>query len=179
MINQLIEVGSFLKNSYTIVDMNKKDQPLIFVNRTFEKTTQYSCQEVLGKNCRFLQGIGTDPEAAKFIKLCIKNRSAFHIDILNYRKDGSEFWNRLCLLPFKRGEISLYYGMQHEIDAPKSIDKLQPNEMLNGFIKDRVNNFYQTLLLSIEQLKKNSNRDRVRHQIDSAATRISEFVLNL
>ena len=92
-----------LEQSVVITDPSQPDNPMIFISDEFEKQTGYSPAESLGKNCRFLQGPETDPEAIEAIRRALAEKDELTIDILNYAKDGSQFWNRLPfpLLPWQ------------------------------------------------------------------------------
>ncbi|MFK7828013.1 MAG: PAS domain-containing protein [Oligoflexales bacterium] len=172
--------GKYLRNPLTVVDMTLPDQPLVYVNPSFEKITQYHFEEVAGKNCRFLQGEGTDPESVAFIKKMLSTNKAFFIDLLNYRKDGSEFWNRLCLLPYVDAKERLFLGMQHEINNPKSLKKDKPVELENAIIRDRINNLFAAMLLSTVHLNKNTDQqDLIGKRLDELATGLSEFIISL
>ncbi|WDR01842.1 PAS domain-containing protein [Devosia algicola] len=82
-----------------IADPHAPDMPLVFVNSAFLALTGYAEHEVLGRNCRFLQG----PETAEADRLVIErglaDRAAISLEILNYKKDGSPFWNELHMAP--------------------------------------------------------------------------------
>ena len=87
------------RQSCVITDPNQPDNPIVYVTPEFEQQTGYRRAEVLGRNCRFLQGIHTDPDAVKQIRDAIDRMLPVEVDILNYRKNGSPFWNRLSLRP--------------------------------------------------------------------------------
>ena len=72
----------------TIADARLPDRPLIYANEGFERVTGYAVAEVVGRNCRFLQGAGTDPAAVAEQRECV-------VEILNYQRDGTTSWNRL------------------------------------------------------------------------------------
>jgi PAS domain S-box-containing protein len=93
------------------------DNPIIFVSDEFETQTGYPPEEVLGRNCRFLQGPGTNPHAVEAIRQALQARTTFTIDILNYRKDGTPFMNRLRIRPLfdDRGALQYYVGAQNPI----------------------------------------------------------------
>jgi len=101
----------------TISDLSRPDNPLIYVNSGFERITGYSAASVLGKNCRFLQGPDTDPEAAEVIRTAVAEERACTVEILNYRKDGSSFWNRLSITPVRdgQGRVTHFIGVQSDI----------------------------------------------------------------
>lgn len=100
-----------------LVDPFTEDQPIVFANRAFVELTGYDRDEIVGNNCRFLQGPETDPEAPKRIREALEARRVAVIDILNYRKDGTPFWNALHVGPIfdEAGELTHYYGSQWDI----------------------------------------------------------------
>lgn len=107
------------EKSVVIADPSRPDLPIIYVSEEFEKQTGYPPEEVLGRNCRFLQGPETDPAAVRAIKDALAAKREITIDILNYRKDGSEFWNRLRLKPLfdEKGGLQYFVGAQNPIPA--------------------------------------------------------------
>jgi len=104
-----------------ISDPNQPDNPLIYVNDGFERLAGYSRQEVLGRNCRFLQGSGTDPAALEKIRECIRERRDCLVELLNYRRDGTPFWNRLSIAPLRdaKGRLTHFVGVQSNITDRK------------------------------------------------------------
>jgi PAS domain S-box-containing protein len=93
------------------------DNPMIFVSDEFEDQTGYSPEEAVGRNCRFLQGPDTDPHAIEAIRQGLKAQTRFTIDILNYRKDGSPFMNRLRIRPIydANGDLMFFAGAQNPV----------------------------------------------------------------
>ncbi len=104
-----------------ISDPRLPDNPVIYANEGFERLTGYSRLEILGKNCRFLQGEDTDPATVDIIRNTLKDGRACRVDILNYRKDGSRFWNRLSMTPLRDsdGTIVNFVGVQFDITELK------------------------------------------------------------
>ncbi|MFC7607858.1 PAS domain-containing protein [Teichococcus aestuarii] len=82
-----------------VTDARAKDHPIIFANNAFLKMTGYSLDEILGTNCRFLQGPDTDRETVASVRAAISERREIATEILNYRKNGSTFWNALFVSP--------------------------------------------------------------------------------
>ena len=107
------------EQSVVITNPALPDNPMIFISDEFEVQTGYSAEEALGRNCRFLQGPGTDPKAVEAIREALKTESPITVDILNYRKDGTKFWNRLRIRPLysEDGKVMFYAGAQNPIDA--------------------------------------------------------------
>ena len=116
------ELRSLLENdesemSVVFSDPSLPDNPKIFVSDEFEAQTGYSVEEALGRNCRFLQGPDTNPHAVEAIRQGLKAETRFTIDILNYRKDGTPFLNRLRIRPIYDGEgrLMFFAGAQNPV----------------------------------------------------------------
>jgi PAS domain S-box-containing protein len=116
--------------SVVVVDPSLPDSPMIFVSDEFEHQTGYSAEEALGRNCRFLQGPETSPEAIEAIRAAIRAQTPITIDILNYRKNGETFWNRLRIRPQynANGQVLYYIGAQNPVPEnekrPDPIDEI-------------------------------------------------------
>lgn len=99
-----------------ITDPRQPDNPIVFVNDAFARLTGYSREETLGRNCRFLQGPATNRHDVARVREAVDRRVAIELDLLNYRKDGSTFWNRLLMSPvFNDGELSYFFASQYDI----------------------------------------------------------------
>jgi PAS domain S-box-containing protein len=100
-----------------IADARLPDMPLIYVNPAFERITGYSTSEVLGYNCRFLQGNKTSQPAVAQLRAAIKAGEHCTVTLLNYRKDGSPFWNELTISPIYDDDNNLthFVGIQADI----------------------------------------------------------------
>lgn len=107
------------EKSVVISDPSRPDNPMIYVSEEFETQTGYTPAEALGRNCRFLQGPETDPEAVQAIRDALAAQTEITIDILNYRKDGTKFWNRLRIRPLfdDKGKLLYFAGAQNPIPA--------------------------------------------------------------
>jgi PAS domain S-box-containing protein len=103
----------------TIADARRPDRPLIYANQGFVRMTGYAVAEVLGRNCRFLQGPDTDLRAAQDIREAVEEERECVVEILNYRKDRSTFWNRLSITPVRdeSGRVSHFIGIQSDVTA--------------------------------------------------------------
>ncbi|MBC8873070.1 MAG: PAS domain S-box protein [Planctomycetes bacterium] len=101
----------------SITDPNQPDHPAVYVNRGFERLTGYNSEEVLGRNMRFLQGPDTDPEALREMRTAIQEERECTVEILNYRKDGTPYWNRLAIAPVRDEEdkITHFIGVHADV----------------------------------------------------------------
>ena len=110
--------------SFTISDPRLPDNPLVFVNPAFERTTGYAGTEVEGRNCRFLQGPDTDPAAVQEVRDALAREEHRTVTLLNYRKDGSAFWNELSLSPVydAHGELTHFVGIQSDVTARVAVE---------------------------------------------------------
>ena len=102
-----------------VTDPNLPDNPIIFCNGAFQRLTGYDREEIIGRNCRFLQGPDTDADAVRQIRNAIEVGESLDVDLLNYRKDGSTFWNALYLSPVRNaaGNIQFFFASQLDITA--------------------------------------------------------------
>ena len=105
--------------SFTISDPRQDDHPLIYVNPAFERTTGYSYEEAVGRNCRFLQGPDSDPAAVQRIREALATEEHAVVTLLNHRKDGTAFWNELSLSPVYDGAgvLTHFVGIQADVTA--------------------------------------------------------------
>ncbi|MEA1080942.1 EAL domain-containing protein [Marinobacter qingdaonensis] len=114
-------------NGITICDAQEPDLPLVYVNSTFEKMTGYEQSEVIGRNCRFLQGDIDDPSnsgALREIRAALTSQSEASVVIKNLKKDGTPFWNNLYLSPVRddSNRVTHYIGIQNDISDHKAIE---------------------------------------------------------
>ena len=100
-----------------ITDPGKPDNPIVYCNEAFQTLTGYARHEIVGRNCRFLQGPDTDRTAVKRLRDAVASGHDIDIDLLNYRKDGSTFWNALYLSPVRGrgGDIQFYFASQLDV----------------------------------------------------------------
>ncbi|MGX8013208.1 histidine kinase dimerization/phosphoacceptor domain -containing protein [Mesorhizobium sp. ORM8.1] len=107
--------------SMIITDPRRADNPIVFANDAFLRLTGYERQEVMGKNCRFLQGPETDEAVVAEIRDAIAEGSDISVDLLNYRKDGSSFWNALYISPVSndKGELLFFFASQLDVSDRK------------------------------------------------------------
>lgn len=120
----------------TISDPHLPDNPIIYANAGFERLTGYSVQDVVGRNCRFLQGSNTDASSVAQIREAVRQEQACTVQLLNYRKDGTPFWNRLSITPLRNatGEVTHFVGVQSDITDQKHVEEAlhRANEQLEA-----------------------------------------------
>ena len=112
-------------NGITISDAGQPDNPLIYVNRSFELMTGYSAEEVLGSNCRFLQGHDGDQPALDEVRAALREERDCFVLLRNYRKDGTPFWNEFRLSPVhdERGRLINFVGVQNDVTERKHAEE--------------------------------------------------------
>ena len=103
--------------SLTVSDARRPDHPLVWVNPAFERSTGFSFADAVGRNCRFLQGLDTDPASVKAISEALRQRRGIEVTLLNHRFDGSAFWNELSISPVfdDDGVLTHFVGMQADV----------------------------------------------------------------
>ncbi|SSC23579.1 PPM-type phosphatase with PAS domain and GAF domain, partial [Klenkia terrae] len=102
---------------FTITDPRREDDPLVWVNPSFTRVTGYTAEESVGRNCRFLQGPATDRAKVAEIGRALDQRQVVTETLLNYRKDGTAFWNQLSISPVfdGSGELVSFVGVQTDV----------------------------------------------------------------
>lgn len=111
----------------TIADASQPDTPIVYANPGFERMTGYSMERVMGENCRFLQGERTDEETVAEIRRAIDAEEPIQTEILNYRANGTPFWNELTISPVMGDDgrgISHYVGIQNDITAQRRRERM-------------------------------------------------------
>lgn len=108
-----------------ITDPAQADNPIIYVSPSFEKLTGYSAAEVLGRNCRFLQGPATDSDTVARVRKAIHEGNACKVELLNYRKDGTSFWNELSISPVidDQGRLTHFVGSQADVTSRRKLEE--------------------------------------------------------
>jgi PAS domain S-box-containing protein len=121
----------------TITDPTQEDNPMVYVNDRFVEMTGYGREESIGVNCRFLQGPDTEEESVQALREAIDADEPTTVELLNYRKDGTEFWNRVSIAPIRDadGTVTHWVGFQEDITAFKDQETAleRQNDRLDSF----------------------------------------------
>lgn len=106
------------------------DNPIVLANAAFLATTGYTAEEVIGRNCRFLQGSDTDRSTVDDIRADVEEGQETTRDVLNYRKDGTPFWNRLYISPVRddAGDLIYFFASQLDVTAERRARELEAAE---------------------------------------------------
>ena len=108
-----------------VTDPRQHDNPIVFVNDAFLKLTGYDRDEIMGRNCRFLQGVDTDRGAIQQVREAIAGNRDIAIDLLNYHKDGTPFWNALYLSPVINEAGTTVYFFASQLDVSDRVNAQQ------------------------------------------------------
>ena len=160
----------------TVADANQPDEPLVYANEAFERLTGYDRQGVLGRNCRFLQGEGTDEETVARVRRAIENERPVSVELLNYRADGTPFWNQLDIVPIRddTGAVTHYLGLQQDVtDRRTREERLNVlDRVLRHNIRNRTNVIVGTarLLLDAERDRGADGETAGREEVDYEAS---------
>ncbi|WP_416138379.1 EAL domain-containing protein [Halomonas sp. HK25] len=125
-------------NGVLMADATQPDMPIVYANEALCQLTGYASDEVLGRNCRFLQGKETDPAVVATLRHALTARSEVQVTLLNYRKDGTPFWNRLAISPVvdEAGHCTHFIGTQQDItrerDQEAQIAYQASHDLLTG-----------------------------------------------
>jgi PAS domain S-box-containing protein len=121
-------------NGVTLADPDIEDAPIVYANKAFERLTGYTQEDIIGHNCRFLQGKDRDQAARFQIADAMEKHEAIEVTLRNYKKDGTLFHNRLKITPLfdKKNRVIYYLGVQYDIT--EQVNATNEIKELNDFI---------------------------------------------
>jgi PAS domain S-box-containing protein len=121
-------------NGVTLADPDLEDAPIIYANKAFERLTGFGQEDIIGYNCRFLQGEDRDQPARFIIAEAMKKHEGVEVTLRNYKKDGTLFHNRLKITPLfdKKNRVIYYLGVQYDIT--KEVDSTNEIKELNALL---------------------------------------------
>ena len=124
------------QQNFVVTDPSLPDNPIVYATQGFLSLTGYSLDQVLGRNCRFLQGPETDPKAVEKIRRSIEEGADMSVCLLNYRVDGTTFWNQFFISALRdaAGNITNYVGVQCKVSDQyaANVCKKQEEEFANS-----------------------------------------------
>ncbi|QVL34113.1 PAS domain S-box protein [Telmatocola sphagniphila] len=175
-----------------IADVTLPNHPIVYVSPACETITGYQSSDFLGLNCRFLQGKDSDPLSIKLMKNAVENGVPCSVEILNYRKDGTPFWNAVSLSPIRddAGLLTHYVAVQVDVTSRRKLESqfLQAQKMeavgqLAGGIAHDFNNLLTIILgycdLLIEALPPEDSQRELLNEIQNAGLRAAGLTRQL
>jgi len=110
----------------TLSDPSLPDNPMVYVNDAYEELTGYPAENALGRNCRFLQGPDTDEEPVDRMRDAIDKKEPVSVELINYREDGTPFWNQVTIAPIsdENGDLSHFVGFQTDVTDRKEAEAM-------------------------------------------------------
>ncbi|MFD1770372.1 sensor histidine kinase [Sphingobacterium suaedae] len=177
-----------------ITDNRQPDNPIIYSNQAFVKMTGYSSDEIIGRNCRFLQGADKQQEAREKIREAVRQGKDISIEIRNYTKDDQLFWNELVISPIRddHGDVTHFIGVQNDVTHRKQVeeDLRREREFIEQKVDDRtaqlrmneeyLDSIIQTVREGLVVLDRDLRVLTVNHQfLDKFKVSLTETVGNL
>lgn len=160
-----------------LTDPNKDDNPIVFANKAFLDLTGYEEDEVLGRNCRFLQGAMTDRSAVDELRTAVEGKSSIAIELLNYRRDGSPFWNAVFIGPVydTAGKLLYFFASQLDVTRRRNTEqsyrqaqKMESIGQLTAGLAHDFNNLLQVVNGNLELVAATSDPDRRQRYVAAA-----------
>ncbi len=161
-----------------LTDPRQPDNPIVFSNHAFSDLTGYEKEDIVGRNCRFLQGPETDREKVGELRDAIADRRAIAVEILNYKRDGTPFWNAVFVAPVFGPDEELLYFFASQLDvtrrrtseqAYRQSQKMEAVGQLTAGLAHDFNNLLQVVSGNLEILRGKLRDDGLHRYLDAAA----------
>ncbi|MFK7867689.1 MAG: PAS domain-containing protein [Roseobacter sp.] len=162
--------------SMIVTNPHLEDNPIVYVNEAFTRTTGYARSASIGRNCRFLQGEDTDKAAVDLVRARVKEQKTVSVDILNYRANGAPFMNRLMVAPLHdaEGRLQYFIGIQKELRH----GELEPNiEKINTQLMEVQNRVQSDLSMIISMVRQQTVATSVPDEYAALSRRIETLQL--
>lgn len=162
----------------TLTDPNQPDNPIVFANKAFLDLTGYEESEILGRNCRFLQGAETDRDSVAELRAAIERREAIALELINYRRDGSSFWNAVFVAPVlgPDGELLYFFASQLDVtrrhaseQAFRQAQKMEAIGQLTAGLAHDFNNLLQVVSGNVDIVANQVEDERHQRLLTNAA----------
>lgn len=166
-----------------LADPRQDDTPIVFANNAFLDLTGYELDEIVGRNCRFLQGADTDPAAVRQLREAVAKTQAVAVEILNYRRDGSPFWNAVFTAPVfnPAGEIMYFFASQLDVTQRREAEqqfrqaqKMEAIGQLTAGLAHDFNNLLHIITGSLERIAAKRDDQHALERYLTAATAAAE-----
>ena len=143
-----IEALRAVRSAITVVDATDPELPIVYMNPAFTTLTGYDEDEVIGRNCRFLQGTDTEQPPRRVVREAVSQQRPVRVIIRNYRKDGSLFHNELLIDPIldAKGDVSYLVGCQNEIRDSQVGEVLEPAQRGFDQLTDRERQVFKLIV---------------------------------
>jgi PAS domain S-box-containing protein len=160
-----------------LTDPRLPDNPIVFANKAFLDLTGYEEDEVEGRNCRFLQGANSSRETVAELRQAVAAERAVSLEILNYRRDGTPFWNAVFIAPVydSGGQLIYFFASQLDVtrrhaseQAYRQAQKMEAIGQLTAGLAHDFNNLLQVIAGNVELALKGELTDRQRRQLETA-----------
>lgn len=160
-----------------LTDPNQDDNPIVFANKAFLDLTGYEEEEVLGRNCRFLQGAQTDRNAVAELRDAVAARASVALELLNYRRDGSPFWNAVFIGPVydTQGKLQYFFASQLDVTRRRNSEqsyrqaqKMESIGQLTAGLAHDFNNLLQVVNGNLELVGHTKDPERVKRYVAAA-----------
>ncbi|KQU55365.1 histidine kinase [Sphingomonas sp. Leaf339] len=166
-----------------LTDPRQSDNPIVFANNAFLDLTGYDLEEVLGRNCRLLQGALTDRAVVAQMRTAVTERRAVSVEVLNYRRDGSPFWNGVFIGPVydEAGELLFFFASQLDVSPRKEAEgnalqsqKMEAIGQLTAGLAHDFNNLLQVVNGSLELMAARREDERAFKRYHEAAANAAQ-----
>jgi PAS domain S-box-containing protein len=160
-----------------LTDPSQPDNPIVFANRAFEDLTGYGQEEIVGRNCRFLQGAQTDRDKVRELREALAEQRPVSVEILNYKRDGTPFWNGVFVAPVFDQDEKLLYFFASQLDVTRrrtaeqsfrQAQKMESIGQLTAGLAHDFNNLLQVISGSLELLRGKLTDERLSRYVDRA-----------
>lgn len=157
-----------------ITDPQQDDNPIVFCNEAFQKLTGYERDEIIGRNCRFLQGPDSNRDEVARVRDAIEAGTDVSVDLLNYRKNGSTFWNALYLSPVRNDAGEIQYFFASQLDVTERVEQQRAIAEQKGIVEREVQRRTADLQEALEA--KTLLLHEVDHRVKNNLTMIGSLI---
>lgn len=165
-ISHDVALSAITRAPFAMVLTNPRidDNPIVYVNRAFEEVTGYGAGSAVGRNCRFLQGDDTDPEAVQRLRTAIAEGRETTVDLKNYRADGVPFWNRLMIAPLRDVNDEIVYFMGVQLASRRRPEDPAGSTRTDGALQEVQHRVKNHLSMIVGMIRMQANKARAANE---------------